>query len=209
METILYLIRHGQTDSNSAGVLQGWRDIPLSETGQEQARLLGKRFAGIHLDALYCSALGRARQTAEQIGQNTGLMPQPLAGLNEIHMGQMEGLTAEQCRQTYPRESEAMEKQVAEFAAPGGESALQVYQRVVNTLLELAGRHPGQTVAAVSHGFSIWMFLDYVKNLGSRPTELEPFWVGNTAVSKLTFSDGVFTLVYLNDQSHLPPELQS
>ncbi len=207
METTLYLIRHGLTASNSAGVLQGRRDIPLSEKGLEQARLLGKRFSAVPLDRLYCSSLSRARQTAEQIGAAAGLIPEPLEGLNEIDMGQMEGLTYEQCRRQYPKESEAMERNAAEFAAPGGESAIQVYDRAVKTLLDLAERHPGETAAAVSHGFTIRMFLLYVKNPGRRPVETEPFWVDNTAVSKLIIrSDGSIAAEYLNDRSHLPPE---
>lgn len=207
METTLYLIRHGLTASNRAGVLQGRLDIPLSETGLEQARLLGERFAGVPLDRLYCSALSRARQTAEQIGLRTGLTPEPLEGLNEIDVGRMAGLSFDQCRRRYPEESEAMEKNTAAFAAPGGETALQVYDRVVKTLLELA-RHPGETVAAVSHGFAIRMFLNYVKNPVRRPLELERFLVGNTAVSKLAFRPGGVVPVCLNDQSHLPPELR-
>lgn len=210
METILYLIRHGLTASNSAGVLQGRREIPLSEKGLEQARLLGRRFASVPLDALYCSALGRARQTAEQIGGHTGLVPQPLEGLNEIDVGQMAGLSFDQCRSRYPQESRAMEQDVIHFAAPGGESSLQVYHRVAKTLLELAGRHSGERIAAVSHGFAIRMFLNYVKNPVECPRDLERFLVGNTAVSKLIFhSDGSIVAEYLNDQSHLPPELRS
>lgn len=207
--TVLYLIRHGLTASNSAGILQGQRDIPLSEQGLEQARLLGRRFAGVPLDALYCSALSRARQTAEQIGAAAGLSPEPLAGLNEIDMGQMAGLSFDQCRSQYPKESQAMERDMVRFAAPGGESTLQVYHRVAETLLNLAGRHPGQAVAAVSHGFAIQMFLNYVKNPVDCPRDLERFLVGNTAVSKLIFgAGGVITPEYLNDQSHLPPELR-
>lgn len=205
--TVLYLIRHGLTASNSAGVFQGRRDMPLSERGAEQARLLGRRFAGVPLDALYCSALSRARQTAEEIAQHTGLEPVPLEGLNEIDMGEMAGHTIEECKLLYPAAAAALEENPAEFSAPGGESARQVYARAVRTIEALAAQNPGKTLAAVSHGFVIQAFLNYIETLSPEPRGLKRFIVGNTAVNKLIFEpQRPPRAEYVNDQSHLPPE---
>ena len=65
--TTLYLIRHGTTDSNLAGVFQGSMDVPLNERGLSQAALLARRFEKVHLDKIYVSALQRARQTGEAL----------------------------------------------------------------------------------------------------------------------------------------------
>lgn len=205
--TVLYLIRHGLTASNSAGVFQGRRDTPLSERGLEQARLLGRRFAGLPLDALYCSALSRARQTAEEIAGNAGLIPIALEGLNEIDMGEMAGHTLEECRRLYPAAAAALEENPAEFAAPGGESVRQVYDRVVQTMGEIAAQNPGRTAAVVSHGFVIQTFLNYIETRSPEPRGMKRFIVGNTAVNKLIFEpERPPRAEYINDQSHLPPE---
>ena len=58
--TTLYLIRHGETDHNSSGRMQGWLDIPLNATGLRQAELLARRFKGKRMDAIYASPLARA-----------------------------------------------------------------------------------------------------------------------------------------------------
>ncbi len=72
---MLYLVRHGQTPYNAERRLQGQTDIPLSETGRGQARALGERLKneGARFDALYCSRLKRARETASIVGEYLGL----------------------------------------------------------------------------------------------------------------------------------------
>ena len=67
--TTLYLIRHGTTNSNLAGVFQGSMDVPLNERGLSQAALLARRFEKVHLDKIYVSALQRARQTGEALAK--------------------------------------------------------------------------------------------------------------------------------------------
>lgn len=68
----LYVVRHGRTALNAAGVLRGRLDPPLDDVGEEQARALGTLFANAHVDAVICSPLQRARQTAGRIADATG-----------------------------------------------------------------------------------------------------------------------------------------
>ena len=125
--TTLYLIRHGTTDSNLAGVFQGKLDTSLNERGMEQARLLAQRFAGVHLDRVYVSALQRARQTAQLLCGQTGAPCTILPALNEIDLGQLEGQSKSGWGQ-FPEAIRQFEKDVAHFQAPGGESTRQVYE---------------------------------------------------------------------------------
>ena len=77
MSLEIYLVRHGQTQFNETGRIQGWCDSPLTQLGQEQAAQLGKQFAAQHIrfDAAYCSTLQRTIDTAryylQQVGQTT------------------------------------------------------------------------------------------------------------------------------------------
>ena len=73
--TTLLLIRHGQTQANLEGRVQGHSDAPLTELGQAQARAIAARLADDRPAALYVSPLGRARATAEIIGAHIGLEP--------------------------------------------------------------------------------------------------------------------------------------
>ena len=87
------LARHGQTDWNAAGKIQGVSDVPLNERGREQAAALAGRVldAGA-ISAVYTSPLKRARETAEIIGRRLGLEPVPVGALTELNFGDWEGL---------------------------------------------------------------------------------------------------------------------
>ena len=86
------LARHGQTDWNAAGKIQGVSDVPLNERGRAQAAALAGRVldAGA-ISAVYTSPLKRPRETAEIIGRRLGLVPVPVAALPELHFGDWEG----------------------------------------------------------------------------------------------------------------------
>lgn len=93
----LTLIRHGETDHNAAGRLQGWVDISLHSTGKRQAREVARRLAAdLHADspaltALHSSDLGRARQTAQAIAEACAVPVIPTPALREIGVGHGEG----------------------------------------------------------------------------------------------------------------------
>ena len=89
----LYLIRHGETDSNKSFRFQGQTDIELNEKGLAQAELLAEHFKNIRLDAVYSSSLTRARQTAAPLAAVHGLEVQQVEDIKEIAFGKWEGLT--------------------------------------------------------------------------------------------------------------------
>ena len=78
----LYLIRHGETDSNKSYRFQGQTDIELNAKGRQQAEMLAEHFKNIPLDAVYCSSLKRARQTAEPLAKTHGLEVQPVDAID-------------------------------------------------------------------------------------------------------------------------------
>ena len=138
--TTLLLVRHGETDWNADGRLQGQTDRPLSDFGRRQARKLAEELEGEQLDAIYSSDLSRARETAEIVGQRLGLPVEIDADLREKDWGTWEGLTA-------------VERDRVEFV---GESTQAHQERTLRGLRRISEHHPGEKrVLVVTHGGSM------------------------------------------------------
>ncbi|MCU1474975.1 histidine phosphatase family protein [Amnibacterium sp.] len=139
--TDLVLVRHGETEWNRLGRVQGLSDIPLNETGRHQALEAGDRLRSEQWDAIASSPLARAAETAEIIARKVGLpAPELVEALVERNYGEAEGLTGEEIDRRWDGVLKARESREA------------VLERVVPALLGLAERHPGQRVLVVSHG---------------------------------------------------------
>ena len=137
--TELLLVRHGETDWNAEGRLQGHTDRPLNEYGRRQAKELADRLASEHVDAIYASDLSRARETAEIVGARLGLTVAIDPGLREKHWGNWEGLTGD-------------ERAAVEHV---GESTEEHRDRVMAAIRRIVVRHPSQRIVVVTHGGSL------------------------------------------------------
>lgn len=205
--TNIYLIRHGTTDSNKSGKFQGTLDTPLNELGLAQAEKLGERFQNVKLDAVYASNLSRAIQTAEVIARVAGLHPIIMPELAEINLGKMEGKTAAENAEIYGEIVDALKSNPAGFCAPDGESARDVYDRMRDAIGKIVEQNPGKDIAVVSHGYAIQMYMHFAS--GEDFSQVRSRIVGNTAVCKFVFDEQPLPQTqYINDQSHLPKELE-
>lgn len=126
---LFYLVRHGQTDWNRAGKIQGTTDIPLNETGRQQAEQLAAVLkersgypAGTRIDAVYTSPLARAFQTAEILSKEGKLPLRRLMGLRERDFGCWEGKSWQQVEAEYPDEFHLWREQPMVGIPSGGES---------------------------------------------------------------------------------------
>ena len=137
--TTLLLVRHGETDWNAVGRLQGHTDRPLSDYGRRQARQLADELAEEEVEAIYASDLARARETAEIAGKRLGLPVVLDPDLREKDWGTWEGLTP-------------VERDRVEFV---GESTEAHQERILRALRRIAKRHPGGRVLVVTHGGSM------------------------------------------------------
>lgn len=157
MSTILTLVRHGQTEANAEGVWHGSIDTPLSSRGHEQAQRVARYIAAEHSDAvaLYSSPLQRARNTALAIAQSTGLAVEVEEGLAEYDLGSWEGKTYRALQEEHQMWHHI--KTDPHFAPHGGESPRQVVDRLVAALRQIAARHAGERIVAVSHGGAMTM----------------------------------------------------
>jgi broad specificity phosphatase PhoE len=160
--TLLLLVRHAETEDNVAERLSGWTDGHLSRLGEQQVRLLADHFnrAHGHAAAIYASPLIRARRTAEAIGELTGHAPILLDDLREMHFGEVDGMPFADLRERYGDLLAADDDPAADdFAWPSGESRRQFVERVRRAMDRIARAHPGASVAVVTHGGVIAMFL--------------------------------------------------
>ena len=138
--TTLLLVRHGETDWNADGRLQGHTDRPLSDFGRRQARQLAEELQEEKLEAIYSSDLARARETAEIVGERLGLPVQLDGDLREKDWGTWEGLTS-------------VERDRVEFV---GESTEAHHERILRALRRISERHPGDgLILVVTHGGSM------------------------------------------------------
>ena len=152
--TRICFIRHGETDWNVALRMQGHVDIPLNATGLAQAEALGRRFASgmIAADALYCSDLIRAQQTAQPVAAALGVPIITTLQLRERNFGCCEGLVFDEIVARYPAEAAAIKRRDPDHVPAGGESRRQHQARIRDCVTELVACHPGQTLVVVTHG---------------------------------------------------------
>jgi probable phosphoglycerate mutase len=153
------LVRHGETDWNAEGRLQGQTDRPLSDFGRRQARQLAEELAGDQVEAIYSSDLSRARETAKIVAERLGLPVVLDPDLREKNWGTWEGLTA-------------VERDCVEFV---GESTAAHQERMLRALRWISERQPADgRVLVVTHGGSmrrvqaaaLGMALPVVENCG-------------------------------------------
>ncbi len=196
-ETLLYLIRHGQTEWNQAGRIQGHTESDLTKLGKEQAASAASILLELSYTyhQLYCSDLSRAQQTAEIIGEQLGLTAQLNAQLREMNFGDLEGLTRAEAQEKVPEIANRLwgEGSDPDFAAPNGESRQQMPDRGRGALLEIVQKHPGEKVVVVSHGGVIGYFLRSVLSIpmNVRP----PFRTENAAVNIFSYRKERFKLI--------------
>lgn len=200
--TKIYLIRHVQAEGNLYRMMQGHWDGEPTALGLRQARLLGERMRDTKLDAIYVSDLSRALRTAE------GLLPHhPLPlhvdpRLREISMGPWEGRFFGDLKHDMPGEIKMFLQREDGWRPEGAEGYAEVTARAWPAMEEILRDNEGRTIAVVSHGVTIRCLLAKMLALGPGDPARLPIG-GNTAISCLTYENGVFTPDYLGDCAHL------
>jgi len=192
----LWLIRHGETLWNRERRIQGQQQNPLSELGVKQARRLGVRLEGGTFDAVYCSDLKRAVQTAELA--LPGVTPCFDKRLREISRGVLEGKVDADLTPEELRVREEMRSDRYAYRPPGGENFADVWARVSDWLGDLP--REGKVVA-VTHGGVIHSVLRILLD-ASGPTTWA-FAVNNASITRVRLEEGRATLLTVNDHAHL------
>lgn len=158
----VYLARHGETDWNLKGLIQGHTDIPLNETGKKQAFELAAAIKdkGISIRKIYSSDLQRARETAEIAARVLLVETEALKGIQEVNLGRWEGYTWKQVRELFPDEYRKWYNNRRYEVPPEGESYEQVLQRAVPVLSRISSEE--ENVLVVVHSAVIMALLSYI-----------------------------------------------
>lgn len=211
----LYFIRHGQTEFNAQGRVQGWSDSPLTAQGYAATEIIARKLAEIRFDYAFCSDFQRTRRTAEIILAHNSAKPKlvELSGLREINFGKYEsgpesvmwgdalrvmGLTTRQELFVNGRfRHEALEIIADNDETGAAERPEAFVERLMLTLADIVARVKaggGENVLVVSHGAAIRMI---VTRLGGEVYGVLP----NSSLTVISWADGIYTVEQESDTS--------
>ncbi|MEO6850818.1 MAG: histidine phosphatase family protein [Mucilaginibacter sp.] len=198
----LYIVRHGQTELNKLGIVQGrGRDTDLNKEGRHQADLFFKAYKHIPFDKIYISELKRTQQSIQQF-IDLGLPYEKLSGLDELAWGVLEG------QPSTPENKAAFMKLLRGWLEgkldtkfEGGESPNEVKVRQLEALHTIMSHPEEKEVLICMHGRAMRLFLCILLN---RPlTEMEKFPHQNLILYKVTWDGEKYDIVDFNNAQHL------
>ena len=197
----LLLIRHAATAWTAQGRFQGQTDIPLSPHGRRQATALAQRLMAETLHMLYASDLQRAWETAQTIAAPHALHVHAEPRLREMAFGRWEGLTYAEMQQQDAQSLAAWEHDQLHSAPPGGETLLQMTERVRAAYVDMLAAGQDKTVGLVAHGGPLQLLLCLA--LGLPPQAYWQVAVSPASLSELCVYEQGAILTCLNDTHHL------
>ena len=198
----LYLVRHGETQWNSENTYAGVTDVPLNETGREQAKRAALFLAGRSISAVYCSDLCRASETAQIIAVQLGLCIRVARELREVDYGEWEGLTREQIEERDGILFAAWQKDAMSIRIPGGETFAELRHRALPRFLRIAEEHQDGNVVVVAHKCVNRVILCSL--LGVDVNRYRQLGQDNACINViLRRPDGSFVVEKINERCHL------
>ncbi|ANU23265.1 histidine phosphatase family protein [Planococcus donghaensis] len=191
--TTICLVRHGETDWNVQGKIQGKTDIPLNAEGIKQAMRCAHGLTDANWDIIITSPLKRAKRTAELINETLQLPLMEMPQFEEKHFGDAEGMTYEERALTFP-----------DRHYPNQEDNQLFAERLSSGLEIIHERFKNKRVLLVSHGGVINALLGTLSNgeIGSGKTRLL-----NTSFSHIQFDQTNWVIKNYNQVSHLEKEM--
>ena len=205
--TEMWFMRHGETDWNVVRRLQGWRDIPLNETGRTQAQYLAEHLARVAkampFDAAYTSDLVRTANTLAPAAALLGMTPVSEPGLRERHYGVLEGLAVGELADKAPPEAYAAWSNREEHGSVGdGETLRQFHDRIIGTVKAIAARHPSQRVLVMTHGGVLDIIWRHAQGTPLADKRRTPMY--NVSINRVNVDDRGWEILGWGDVSHMP-----
>ena len=204
--TTIYLIRHAEADGNLYRRAHGWYNSVITDRGYRQIAALAKRFENVRIDAVYSSDRFRTMTTALSIYKAHGLPLHLTPRLREIDVGLWEDQPWAEIERSDGRQLELFNTDAEKWHVDGGERLIDVRERMCGALREIAERHSDGTVAVFSHGMAMRLTVGVLQGLSLHEINGTGH-AENTSVTRLSYKDGKFRVVYRDDASHLSDEL--
>lgn len=197
----IYLTRHGQTEWNVAGKLQGWKNSNLTEEGIQRAKSLAKRLEDVDFDFIYSSSQQRALDTADIVKGDRDIEIKVLDDLREIGFGSWEGMEIKDIQELYGDEYDTYLNRPHLYEPVDGESILDVYNRVQDVLDKILSIK-AENILVVSHGVIIKVLTSIIKEIPVEELYKIPVQVG-TALNICEYDGDKLRFIVEEDTSHI------
>lgn len=210
----LCVTRHGETDWNVEGILQGWFEVPINARGRRQAQDLAQAFATAGFTRIYTSPLIRARETANIIARALRLpAPVPHADLKERNFGDIQGVPKAELAELNPALLREIVRRNPNCEFENGESRDDFADRVLEALADIGDRERGERVLVITHGWAMDVVARRVKGvprttiLHAKPKNGESVWldVANHRLLPLTPEESAAAACFTLRAATLPP----
>lgn len=197
----LILIRHGETDWNLSGRFQGVTGTKLNQSGIVQAHCVSNVLQSTCAHSIYSSPLTRAMEMSEIISQALSISIVSMTNLQELNLGELEGITGNAMKSKYPEIYSAWGSDPSTVSMPGGESLQQLQTRAWNAVETIKAKHTSGTSLVVSHNFAIVCII--CKVLGVDLSRFHQFHLDLGSLTTIEFKSHRWNLISFNDHSHL------
>lgn len=193
-KTTVYLIRHGQSESNLAKVFAGQMNVNLSELGHAQAERTSEYLSKIPVDVIWSSDLNRAYQTAQHTAEKKGLEIHTSPKLREIFAGEWEGKSTAEMKNDPESGFQTWLYNIGAVQTPGGESVIEVQERFVPEVERIMRENEGKTIFIFCHATPIRLLRAAWEGVSAEEIKDIPR-VANSSVTQGEFDGEKFRIV--------------
>jgi broad specificity phosphatase PhoE len=199
--TTLYITRHGETEWNTEGRMQGWNDSPLTNLGINQAHWLCDRIKDIDFNAIYSSPAGRAYKTAEILKGKKDIDIIAHDALREINLSQWEGLDQKDIKEKDEKQFHNFWKAPHLYKPLSGEDFFELQHRVTAGIREIVKNHKDETILIVTHTMTLKALM---AGLQSKPisTIWDPPFIKQTSLTIIEMHEDKVSIKMHADDSH-------
>ncbi|MCX6793796.1 MAG: histidine phosphatase family protein [Candidatus Gottesmanbacteria bacterium] len=195
-KTMIYIVRHGETDWNVNHIMQGQLNIPLNDKGRAQVRAIAVHLKEVHFDVCYASPLSRAYETATIINSYHHVPILKETAIMERHFGVVQRKTYAEVYNFHPAMLFGERWNYPDYKPQGGESANDVKNRAIKFVKHILKKNKGKSVLIVSHG-------DFLRSviaalLGIHPKTLMDVYAANSGLSLIEIKNGQPTVHVVN-----------